>query len=1155
MANYVLVYHGGAMPEGEKAQADAMQAWTDWFTTSGRRSSTAVTPRRGRSASAATAASATMPVARPATRSSRPARSTRPSPSPRAARSCRAADDPGRGDLRRDVTAGRRRPHPTGGARADIRGTMSARSVGRTLTPVTAASTVDARRRPRLSPLVVDSTLAFGLAALSLVAVFGGSADVGSRQPLSVALLLLESLPLLFRRRYPVQVLAVTYGATIAHILLAPTGSTVNEGFGSLVALYSVAERRDRRASVPLALAVGAIFATVIVGLGGIPTGLQGLAPDRAGRARSRGRSVTWRGRGAWFVGLEEDRARRLDAEREERARGAPSRTERERIARELHDVVTHHVSVIVIQAGAAQRALDRRPDDGRDGDRGDRSDRAARRSPTCAGCSGSWATPRAARAAPDGLAPMPGLDRLGRARSSRSARPACRSSCRSTGERRPLDAGHRAVRLPDRPGGADQRPQARSRRARPGPASATAATRSRSASPTRAASGDARPRPSRATAAAASSACASGSRCSAARFEAGPTAGGFRVVGPPADRDAAPAAPVGVTAHPRPPRRRPAARPDRLPDDPRGRAGHRGRRRGRRRPAALEAVRQLRPDVVVMDIRMPVMDGVEATRRLVRDGAGPRRPGPRPDDVRRRRVRRRGAAGRRQRVPAQGRDAGGLRRGDPDRAPPATRCWRRRSPAGCSTASPTGCRRSIPRGHAALRELTERELEVLTPHRPRPVEPRDRGPARPRRADRQDPRLARPRQARPARPRPGGRARLRGRPGPPGPIDAAGPTRADAMTTPDESRALTARRIRPAIARDSRPRTDDAASVPAATLMVDADDAGPPTIGDRAMTTTTAISTAGLTKHYPGVAALTDLDPRRAGRLDLRLPRPERRRQVDHPQAPRRPDPADARHAPPSPASRSAPAPAYRREVGYLAQEPRFYDWMTGRETLRFVASLYPAEPRADAAWIDDVLARVGLADAADRRTGTYSGGMRQRLGIAQALVGAPVRPAPRRAGQRARPDRPARGPRPHARAAGRDDGLLLDPHPRRRPAGQRPRRDPRRRPARPAAPTAELLASFTHDRLRVVIGGADDATAVALAALPGVAVGRARRARRRPPHLPRPGRARRRGPVQAAVTRFAADHDLALTENHLVRLGLEDVFLRLIDTKERAA
>ena len=41
----------------------------------------------------------------------------------------------------------------------------------------------------------------------------------------------------------------------------------------------------------------------------------------------------------------------------------------------------------------------------------------------------------------------------------------------------------------------------------------------------------------------------------------------------------------------------------------------------------------------------------------------------------------------------------------------------------------------------------------------------------------------------------------------------------------------------------------------------------------------------------------------------------------------------------------------------------------------------------------------------------------------------------------------------------------------------------------------------------------------------------------------------------VQAAITRFAADHGQTVTENHLVRLGLEDVFLRLVNTKERAA
>ena len=157
-------------------------------------------------------------------------------------------------------------------------------------------------------------------------------------------------------------------------------------------------------------------------------------------------------------------------------------------------------------------------------------------------------------------------------------------------------------------------------------------------------------------------------------------------------------------------------------------------------------------------------------------------------------------------------------------------------------------------------------------------------------------------------------------------------------------------------------------------------------------MTHDSAISTAGLTKHYPGRGGADRPQPGRPGRFHLRLPRPERRRQVDRHQDAGRAHRSRPVAAPRSRASPSPAGPGYRREVGYLAQEPRFYDWMTGRETLRFVASLYPAADRADAARIAAVLDRVGLADAADRRTATYSGGMRQRLGIAQALIGSPA-------------------------------------------------------------------------------------------------------------------------------------------------------------------
>jgi ABC-2 type transport system ATP-binding protein len=79
------------------------------------------------------------------------------------------------------------------------------------------------------------------------------------------------------------------------------------------------------------------------------------------------------------------------------------------------------------------------------------------------------------------------------------------------------------------------------------------------------------------------------------------------------------------------------------------------------------------------------------------------------------------------------------------------------------------------------------------------------------------------------------------------------------------------------------------------------------------------------------------------------------------------------------------------RSRLGYLEQDPRAYGWMTGREQLRLVGQLHGLTGRALEASIDDALGRVALRDAADRRAGGYSGGMRQRLGIAGTLVHRP--------------------------------------------------------------------------------------------------------------------------------------------------------------------
>jgi ABC-2 type transport system ATP-binding protein len=80
------------------------------------------------------------------------------------------------------------------------------------------------------------------------------------------------------------------------------------------------------------------------------------------------------------------------------------------------------------------------------------------------------------------------------------------------------------------------------------------------------------------------------------------------------------------------------------------------------------------------------------------------------------------------------------------------------------------------------------------------------------------------------------------------------------------------------------------------------------------------------------------------------------------------------------------------RKRVGYLAQDLHYYGYMTARETLRFKARFYYRGPRAAIEErIAESLDLVGLADKADRHIKGFSGGERQRLGIAQAQINHP--------------------------------------------------------------------------------------------------------------------------------------------------------------------
>jgi len=80
------------------------------------------------------------------------------------------------------------------------------------------------------------------------------------------------------------------------------------------------------------------------------------------------------------------------------------------------------------------------------------------------------------------------------------------------------------------------------------------------------------------------------------------------------------------------------------------------------------------------------------------------------------------------------------------------------------------------------------------------------------------------------------------------------------------------------------------------------------------------------------------------------------------------------------------------RKRTGYLAQDPRYFEHLTARETLRFTARFFYSGPADEIeARVTEMLALVGLDDKADRPVKGFSGGERQRLGLAQAQINYP--------------------------------------------------------------------------------------------------------------------------------------------------------------------
>ncbi|WP_117149070.1 ABC transporter ATP-binding protein [Paraliobacillus zengyii] len=84
-------------------------------------------------------------------------------------------------------------------------------------------------------------------------------------------------------------------------------------------------------------------------------------------------------------------------------------------------------------------------------------------------------------------------------------------------------------------------------------------------------------------------------------------------------------------------------------------------------------------------------------------------------------------------------------------------------------------------------------------------------------------------------------------------------------------------------------------------------------------------------------------------------------------------------------------PGADIREHIGYLPQYPVFHNWMTGKEFLVYVGQLANLAKENVNELADYYLERVGISDAKNQRIGKYSGGMKQRLGIAQAMIHRP--------------------------------------------------------------------------------------------------------------------------------------------------------------------
>ena len=214
---------------------------------------------------------------------------------------------------------------------------------------------------------MTDGLLGVAVAAVQLVMLALG---VNQRGPvpyaepnaLAVLLILAQGLPLAWRRRWPLLVFAVVLAANTAYYAIGYPPSQFD--FGLPIALFTVAAERNQRTSLLACVTILVLFtAQWASGVGVYWTYADWVRVLYLvfffSAVWAWGRYVRMR---RTYTADLAARAERAERDRQREAQQAVA-AERVRIARELHDVVAHHMSVMVIQAGAARRLLEVEPE------------------------------------------------------------------------------------------------------------------------------------------------------------------------------------------------------------------------------------------------------------------------------------------------------------------------------------------------------------------------------------------------------------------------------------------------------------------------------------------------------------------------------------------------------------------------------------------------------------------------------------------------------------------------------------------------------------------------------------------------------------------------------------------------------------------------